>query len=488
MAIYQNAERNKILLNAYGVVIDPSLILCYDAGNPYSLTDTRLTSSGIFTTVTDLSPANNNGLNYHFSNPFTDPAYGGIFDSYQSFTFTNSPSLTSSFNNNPLSISMWFNQSSSQDSSNPLPFAPYIVSNADTASQDRGLILATNRQLSVAVGTAVTATTASIVPDEWYHATLVYSTTNVQLYINSILRWSRGSAAAASTGSRVSFGSNYTLALGGASTNLQGYIALPMVYNKVLSQAEINQNYTSQAARFGLTNQTLPPLKISFDPGNIASYDPNGATPTKIYDLSGNNYTGSLSASNATTALPPVYNSAGGGSLYFTGQALNSAGSGSYIGGFISGSSGAGSINIGNVYTIDMWVNSDTISNSMWLTQTGAVYHHYIIVGDSRNDINSSANVFAANMTVGNWYNLVTIRNGDNMWSYVNGLQIVTSTTGYDPGNGTNDFTLFKIGGYQIANGFYPRGYLGAFKIYSGTLTGIQVYNNFQSTRARYGV
>ena len=482
MAIYQNAERNKILLNAYGVVIDPSLILCYDAGNPYSLPNVKITSNN---GVTDLSPASNNGTYYSYES--ANSGYGGIFTAGNGFLDTSFTSaITASFNTNPLSISIWFNQSSSYSTDNPLPYVSYIVSNADTASQDRGLILGTNRQLSVAVGTTVTATTASIVPDEWYHATLVYSTTNVQLYINSILRWSRGSAAAASTGSRVGFGYNYTLGQV-STTNLLGYVALPMVYNKVLSQAEINQNYTSQAARFGLTNQTLPPLKLSFDPGNIASYDPNGATPTKIYDLSGNNYTGSLSASNATTALPPVYNSAGGGSLYFTGQALNSAGSGSYIGGFISGSSGAGSINIGNVYTIDMWVKSDTISNSMWLTQTGTVYHHYINAGDSQNNTNTS-NLFEANMTVGNWYNLVTIRNGDNMWSYVNGLQIVTATTSYDPGNGTNDFTLFKIGGFQIANGFYPRGYLGVFKIYDGTLTGIQVYNNYQSTRARYGV
>jgi hypothetical protein len=481
MAIYQNAPLNKILLNAYGVVIDSSLILCYDAGNPYSLPNVKINSNN---GVTDLSPASNNGTYYSYES--ANSGYGGIFTAGNGFLTASTSAITASFNTNPLSISIWFNQSSNYSTDNPLPYESYIVSNADTASQDRGLILATNRQLSVAVGTAVTTTTASIVPDEWYHATLVYSTTNVQLYINSILRWSKGSAAAASTGSIVGFGYNYTLGQV-STTNLLGYVALPMVYNKVLSQAEINQNYTSQAARFGLTNQTLPPLKISFDPGTIASYDPNGATPTKIYDLSGNNYTGSLSASSATH-VSPAYSSTGGGSLFFSGSASITAGtSGSYIGGFVSGSSAQGSIDIGSIYTVDMWLNPTTIVNSIWMT-SGPVnmYHHWINGGDNTNRTTSTANpTFQANLVANTWYNLVTVRNGDAMWSYLNGIQL---TPAYTTGNNTANFNMLKIGGYLANSGYYVRGYMGAFKIYAGTLTGVQVYNNFQSTRARYGV
>jgi len=482
MAIYQNAERNKILLNAYGVVIDPSLFLCYDAGNPYSVSDFTLSPSTaeITTNVFDLSQTGNSAYSIHSNQPFTSVAGSGSFATYTSYLTSSVIALTRSFDQNPLSISTWFYQDTSSatfgNASNPLPYSSSIVTNAVLNGRNRGLSLDKTKQLAVGVGNvANVVTTASIAPNEWYHATLIYTATDVKLYVNSILRYSRGSAAGASTGSFIGIGGNYAL---GVQTQFPGYVALPMLYSRELSQAKINQNYTSQATRFGHTNQTLPPLKLYFDPGNTNSY--TGSTPTKIYDLSGNRYTGSLSASNATTADRPIYSSAGGGSLYFNGV-TGAGGSGSYIGGFVSGSSAIGTIDMGTVYTIDMWLNT-TAAAGIWLYSALAGYHVYTNGGDNATNL---AGITSLNTNMSNniWYNLVTIRNGAVMWCYLNGLQ---ATPAYTTGNGVELFTLTRMG--SISNGYYPRGYLGAFKVYSGVLSAVQIYNNFQSTRARYGV
>lgn len=482
MAIYQNAERNKILLNAYGVVIDPSLILCYDAGNPYSFVDPhRGTGVSTFTeTVYDLSTVANNGTIIHYLDDITTGSNGGVFTfqgSGNTQMSTGTPSIIASFNATPLSVSIWVKPLDTAGTTTQMD----IITNRNSTSGTntaRGVYLTTARQIALNIASTVVGTGAYVVPNEWYHITFVHSSTNLRCYVNSILRYTKGSASGG-TGAAVGIGTNINL----LQYFLYGQIGLPMIYNKELSQAEITQNYTSQAARFGLTDQTLPPLKLYFDPGSTNSY--TGSIPTKIYDLSGNNYTGSLSASNATTAQRPVYSSAGGGSLFFNGTTA-AGGSGSYIGGFVSGSSAIGPINTGNTYTIDTWINN-TALNGIWIGTAGATpYQHYINAGDNTNNIGGTSNTFQANMVINTWYNLVTVRDGDAMWCYLNGVLIATTLNSYVTGNGTANLLLTRIG--NRSTDFYARGYLGAFKIYSGTLTGIQVYNNFQATRARYGI
>ena len=99
-----------------------------------------------------------------------------------------------------------------------------------------------------------------VTPNSWNHivATLdtsVFSTTPFQIYINGVLQTGgtyTGSATLISWGEENGSITSIGRAWSNDSLLFTGYISNTKAYNKVLSQAEVTQNYNATKKRFGL--------------------------------------------------------------------------------------------------------------------------------------------------------------------------------------------------------------------------------------------
>jgi hypothetical protein len=82
----------------------------------------------------------------------------------------------------------------------------------------------------------------------WYHGAVTFSTTSgFAMYQNGVAVGTNPSTATFTGGNIV-----YVGAYNAAQNLLTGRVAVAQVYNRVLSQAEITQNFNAQKGRFGL--------------------------------------------------------------------------------------------------------------------------------------------------------------------------------------------------------------------------------------------
>jgi hypothetical protein len=106
--------------------------------------------------------------------------------------------------------------------------------------------------------------------------------------------------------------------------------------------------------------------------------------------------------------------------------------------------------NIGNsTITASMWYKYNGVGSN-WNTlfcRDGGSYHHLLIESDGSGEIgfyNGSWNGSGYNLTVGNWYHLVLIKDGTNSKLYVNGELKQDSNSSFDNSN----YPLSRIGNY----------------------------------------
>jgi hypothetical protein len=101
-----------------------------------------------------------------------------------------------------------------------------------------------------------TPSTITVTTNTWYHISVVYNRTDkVYLYVNGVL----DSSATISQFQAVDFQSNYNFRIGSygdASNNpsyfLNGSLSQFQIYNRILTQQEILQNYNATKTRYGL--------------------------------------------------------------------------------------------------------------------------------------------------------------------------------------------------------------------------------------------
>ena len=141
-------------------------------------------------------------------------------------------------------------------------------------------------------------------------------------------------------------------------------------------------------------------------------------------------------------------------------------------------------------------INNTTITASMWykydgvggnwntlLCRDGGTYHHLLIESDGSGEIgfyNSDWNGSGYNLSIGNWYHLVMIKDGTNHKLYINTNLEQDSNNSFD----NNDYPLSRIGNY----GGNTQGALGIVddvRIYDHALTQEEIdklYNNGEGT------
>jgi hypothetical protein len=277
--------QNKYFLvnQSYPEIVTSGMTLCLDAGMTGSYPNAG-------TTWYDISGSINNGALTNgpvWVSSGTSSSFS--FDGADDFVLVNS-------NANILSKTSytkiaWFNASTFSTNNN-------IISGGN--SGQHAFWLAGGNKLNAGHNslwsTVVSTSTLSL--NTWYYGAVTFDTTNGwKLYLNGVQESTSNSTTTFNGNGEILIG-----AFGNASNLFTGKIANSIVYNRVLSQSEILQNYyKGPIVTSGLT--------LALDAGNLVSY---GGTNTTVYDLTSN-------ANNGILTNGPIFSLNRGGTFTFDG-------------------------------------------------------------------------------------------------------------------------------------------------------------------------
>ena len=231
---YLNSQPGILCVNRdYESITSNGLLVCIDAGYSPSYP-----TSG--TTIKDLSYNNNNG---ELSNgPTFDSNNGGSISFNasldQSININSAASILSTVNYTKIA---WFY------CTNFVSFNNNIISGGNTGQHAFWLFNSNklNAGHNGAWNTVVGTTTLSL--NTWYCGAVTFNTTTGwRLYLNGVLE-DTDSSTTTFTGT-----GDIQVARYQGGNNFSGRIAIAQVYNRVLSDAEILQNFNAQKSRFGL--------------------------------------------------------------------------------------------------------------------------------------------------------------------------------------------------------------------------------------------
>ena len=219
-------------------------------------------------------------------------------------------------------------------------------------------------------------------------------------------------------------------------------------------------------------------LLLNYDFKNKATYSGTGSSVNNLAGINGTSYTGTINGA--------TFNSAG----YFDFDGSNddiSVGS-------------SFTLSDTNSVTIESWVNADTTTNTFQVIATAqATSTHWQLsyAGDPTYNIlwafaGTSNSVGTTTLpSLGTWHHIVATYNGGDKtqlasWKvYIDGSSATIQLTG-STGAATNATTIgFRTGG-AVSNRF--DGKIGETRIYNKALTAAEVSQNFNATRAKYGV
>ena len=216
-------------------IIKDGLVFYLDAAN------TKSYISGS-TTCKDLSKANINGV---LSNgPTYSSSNGGqfILDGIDdSIMFGNIAALNFT---TPFSLGCWFKTAATQ----PAPDSA-LMGNISTPGVYSGYILWYNSStVDFYFNSGIRANSSTtLIADTWYNVMAVWTGTQAILYLNGILNVSSAYSTPPGNGSP-----SFNIGTYQPDRCFKGSIASAMVYNRALSDLEIQQNFNTSKTRFGL--------------------------------------------------------------------------------------------------------------------------------------------------------------------------------------------------------------------------------------------
>jgi hypothetical protein len=306
---------------------------------------------------------------------------------------------------------------------------------------------------------------SSYLDGNWHYMVVTNdAATNAKLYIDGVLIGTAAYRNTLSTNSnnlwlgRFSGDNNYTI-----NANIAG----TQIYNRVLSAAEVLQNYNAQKARF--TNTIVQSgLILNLDAGNNYSYAGSGTT---WYDVSGNGYNGILTNG-------PVYSTTNSGIIVFDG-------SNDYVD--LTGVTLSLSGNASR--SMFAWVKTTYNGNQGFIatgTPAGSQafilvkYGSYVGVMGYNNDFYPSSGKAIAD---GIWHYVGVTFDGANLRTYVDGVLDNTS--------GTITYTTTGQSNYvgrsnHAGNENFINGSMGNAQIYNRTLSATEVLQNYNATKGRF--
>lgn len=148
-------------------------------------------------------------------------------------------------------------------------------------------------------------------------------------------------------------------------------------------------------------------------------------------------------------------------------------------------------------FTVSVWVKTNaTTQNGFWfekgtvntqysLFQEGGSIQCRVNVGTLQNAITVTT---ATYMNTSTWYNVVFTFTSGSQVCYINGAQVGTGTTAGTLATNSGGMSIGVYGGYSGARGYYYNGNQSIAKVYNRVLTQIEVIQNFNALRGRYGI
>ena len=217
----------------------------------------------------------------------------------------------------------------------------------------------------------------------------------------------------------------------------------------------------------GQGNIVTSGLVLNLDAANPRSYPPpyNGTVWT---DLAGTN--------NGTLTNGPTFNSANGGNIVFDG-----------VNDFVSFSTITN-----NIYTIDFWYKMGGNDGTYGYFASSGDNGLAISEGGTFNGLiygqfyywNGVVNNLGIIPSTTNWNHICALINTsiNNIQIYGNGNQSSTTTVT------SMSTSITNIGRYITANLNFLKGNLASYKVYNRALSASEISQNFNATRARFGI
>lgn len=307
----------------------------------------------------------------------------------------------------------------------------------------------------------------------WLHAvaTRYFDGTNttIKLYINGILK-----QTSTMSGQQAQTANGWVLGRYYGERAMIGNIAIVQVYSKILSEAEITQNYNAQKSRF--LSIVTDGLIMNLNAGNTSSYPGTGTLWT---DLSGQN-------NNATLVNGPAFSSSDGGVITFDGTNDSAQWA----------SDGAITSNLNTWYndtsrTLQMWIKFSNLTQGLIQSITSVSYdevQYGFAISNSRWAMFSNGTFSTAGgaLSTNTWYFVTLLRTGVSSWTIYQGttnLGNVTQSAG-TPILGEDYQFQLMCNGY----GNHKQGTVGQVLFYNKTLSAAEIENNYNSTKARFGL
>jgi hypothetical protein len=267
------------------------------------------------------------------------------------------------------------------------------------------------------------------------------------------------------------------------STYHTGYIQSVQIYNRELSDLDIQKNYNAQASQFNrpavspgvlaapaTTEQMVTQgLILYLDADNRSSYPGTG---TVWYDLSPRGWRANMS--NLTQSNWVNYN----GVRAF--ETNDSANQNFQIPSFSGARTSSGR-------TYEIWHNSKSYAIS-WQSWFDDGSTERILFGTSTNTIHVYPDLnFTANLVAGEWYQIAFTLSSDatnaNCVAYRNGDRVGTGI--YASVQTAEPYTLFLLGD---SGGEVTSGYTSIVRVYNRALSDDEMRQNFEANRKRFGI
>jgi hypothetical protein len=311
---------------------------------------------------------------------------------------------------------------------------------------------------------------------KWIYVTVVSNDTTKQqkIFVNGQLRHTHPYSGVPSNSGGLTIGTadNTDTRL---RRNYNGRIGFVRLYNRPLSDAEVFQNYNAMRGRFDYDQLVIDSsLVLWLDADNRVSYPGTGSS---ITDLSGNGNSGSIKAG-------VTYNNLGWFDFNHLSSDVN--GYNSYI-----DAGNSTSLQLASTITIETWINPDSTAglgnmvckngNQGFRYRVTASGQLQFIVAGAANELASAAGL----VQNGAWSHCVVTGDSSGLKVYVNGVLVASNSIRYaPPAPQTGELTV----GIDRINGERFDGKIAVCRVYNRALSAPEVAQNYNVTRARFGL
>jgi hypothetical protein len=299
--------------------------------------------------------------------------------------------------------------------------------------------------------------------DTWLHVTLTYNGNGLSL--GNFAIYSNGVSRTLNNGGSAGYSNANVIQLG-RSTYGTGPTEYPnlIVYNRALTADEVQQNYQATKDKFQGQQILTNGLIFNLDAANKDSYPGTGTT---WYDLSGNNYNGTLV--NGPTFLA----NQNGGIFNFD-----------YVDDYVSIGNNLGSP---STFTLNAWVRSSNISQPQNIFNGNPPFFLRITSSTIRCAVYTGTWIFvngSITLSSNTWYNLVLTYDQSTVKGYVNGVLDVNSVKTGTPIYGALNTLGFTTGGEDapsVTN-------IAVAQVYNRALSATEIAQNYNATKTRFGL